>query len=345
MTSTRGRAQWTAYTADVNPCPVAQALRASSACPGPRTASTIHRCTACGTAWAFPRPTEQDLADFYGAAYFTADTGFGYGDYDGASWAGVQAVRAWDELHEWAPENEDVASRRLLDVGAATGEFALRAQRGGLGGGGLRGGDTAREAARAKGLTAVATIDEAPGHFGMISMYHVLEHLIDPLAVLRLARAAVASDGYLVIELPQWHSAGRIVRRSPGRSSARPSTSTSSPAEPRDDPRPRGLGGGAQLDALPPRRCAGPGCRASRPRARGGRAVREVGARPRSASAATCAPSPAPPEPARRHTQMRPASRGMSRNLVASAAALLRLASVPAADRALSQLSLSQEGG
>ncbi|WP_185748839.1 class I SAM-dependent methyltransferase [Humibacillus xanthopallidus] len=199
----------------MNPCPVCASptreLRLS------RTTDReyrLHRCTACGTAWAFPRPTEQDLADFYGAAYFTADTGFGYGDYDGASWAGVQAVRAWDELHEWAPEIEGVSSRRLLDVGAATGEFALRAQADGWEAVACEVGDTAREAARAKGLTAVATIDEAPGAFGVISMYHVLEHLIDPLAVLRLARRAVAPDGYLVIELPQWHSAGRIVRRS-----------------------------------------------------------------------------------------------------------------------------------
>jgi SAM-dependent methyltransferase len=174
----------------------------------------VVRCTGCGTAWVTPRPTEQDLADFYGAAYFTQDTGFGYGDYDGSSWAAVQAVRAWDELRQWAPEVAGVPVKRLLDVGAATGEFALRAGQDGWEAVACEVGDTARDAARDKGLTAVATIDEAAGPFGLISMYHVLEHLIDPLDALRDARRVVDENGLLVIEIPQWNSAGRIVRRS-----------------------------------------------------------------------------------------------------------------------------------
>ncbi len=161
-----------------------------------------------------PRPTERDLADFYGASYFTEDTGFGYGDYDGASWAAAQAVRAWDELSVWAPEAAAVPVKRLLDVGAATGAFALRAQQDGWEAVACEVGDTARAAARAKGLTAVAMIGQAPGSFGLISMYHVLEHLIDPLQSLEDARRVVDPNGLLVIEIPQWNSAGRIVRGS-----------------------------------------------------------------------------------------------------------------------------------
>ncbi|NUR81608.1 MAG: methyltransferase domain-containing protein [Dermatophilaceae bacterium] len=174
----------------------------------------VVRCTRCGTASVLPRPSEQDLADFYGASYFTADTGFGYGDYDGTSWAGAQAVRAWDELQVWAPEVADVPVRTLLDVGAATGEFALRAERDGWYAVACEVGDTARESAAAKGLTTVTTISEATGPFGVISMFHVLEHLIDPLAALVDARGAVDARGVLVIEVPQWNSAGRIVRGS-----------------------------------------------------------------------------------------------------------------------------------
>lgn len=161
-----------------------------------------------------PRPTERDLADFYGASYFSADTGFGYGDYDGESWAGAQAVRAWDELQDWAPEVADVPVRRLLDVGAATGEFALRAEQDGWRAVACEVGDTARAAAEAKGLATVTSIDQAAGPFGVISMFHVLEHLIDPLAALDEARRAVDEQGVLVVEIPQWNSAGRIVRGS-----------------------------------------------------------------------------------------------------------------------------------
>jgi SAM-dependent methyltransferase len=196
-------------------CPVcAGPVRATGLSRTTDRAYRVVRCSRCGTASVLPRPTEHDLAEFYGASYFTADTGFGYGDYDGASWAAAQAVRAWDELQEWAPEVSTVPVRRLLDVGAATGEFALRAARDGWDTLACEVGDTARAAAEAKGQRTVASIPDADGPFGVISMYHVVEHLIDPIEALREARRVVDDRGVLVIEVPQWNSAGRIVRRS-----------------------------------------------------------------------------------------------------------------------------------
>lgn len=174
----------------------------------------MERCRACRLAFAVPRPTPQALEDFYGASYFEADTEFGYGDYEGGSWAAVNAARTWRELPDWAPEIDGVVPRRLLDVGAATGEFAVRAANDGWSAVACEVGETARALAAKKGLETVATIDEAEGPFGLISMFHVLEHLIDPVEGLRSCRSVVAQSGLLVIEVPHWRSLGRIVRGS-----------------------------------------------------------------------------------------------------------------------------------
>jgi 2-polyprenyl-3-methyl-5-hydroxy-6-metoxy-1,4-benzoquinol methylase len=102
----------------------------------------------------------------------------------------------------------------LLDVGAATGDFGARALAEGWDVVACELGDSARAKAAAKGLTTVASLDEAEGPFGLITMFHVLEHLISPLEVLEQARSLIDRDGLLAMEMPQWRSAGRLARRS-----------------------------------------------------------------------------------------------------------------------------------
>jgi hypothetical protein len=43
-------------------------------------------------------------------------------------------------------------------------------------------------------------------------MWHVLEHIINPVQTIRRAGELLNSDGYLFIELPQWNSAGRLAK-------------------------------------------------------------------------------------------------------------------------------------
>ena len=201
----------------MSPCPVCE----TSARPTGLAVETIQhyevmRCPHCGLAFTTPRPTPQELVDFYGDAYFNRvdeSSRFGYEDYDGESWAAVNAARTWDLIGRWAAEARR-SPGRLLDVGGATGDFGARAAADGWDVVVCEVGDTARAKATAKGLATVATLAEVEGPFDLISMFHVLEHLIDPLADLRHLRGLVATEGYLVIEVPQWRSAGRIVRRS-----------------------------------------------------------------------------------------------------------------------------------
>ena len=173
----------------------------------------VRVCSQCGLAATFPRPTPEQLEHFYGVEYFEANTPFGYDDYSGDSLAEINAERYWHELPSWVPEVANLHPRRLLDVGGATGGFAYAAAGAGWDAAVVEVGDSARAAAEAKGLRAVARMDDAGGTYSLITMFHVVEHLIDPTETLRQARQLIADDGVLVIEVPQWRSMGRLVRR------------------------------------------------------------------------------------------------------------------------------------
>jgi SAM-dependent methyltransferase len=175
----------------------------------------VCKCHECGLAFTSPRPSPEALEEFYSEKYFnSADPRLGYADYDGDSLAALNAGRTWDDLAAWAPQTRSLRTRTLLDVGAATGSFGARAAADGWRVTACELSDSARAKAAAKGLCTVRSMEDAQGPFGLITMFHVLEHLIDPVDGLEQARTLVAPDGLLAVELPQWRSAGRLARRS-----------------------------------------------------------------------------------------------------------------------------------
>ncbi len=48
----------------------------------------------------------------------------------------------------------------------------------------------------------VGPVEDVPGTFDVITMIHVLEHIVDPVAVLSTLRAKLAPEGLLLIEVP-----------------------------------------------------------------------------------------------------------------------------------------------
>lgn len=170
---------------------------------------SIERCRGCGLAFATPRPTEEELDAFYSDRYFKSPTGgLGYTDYRGESWAEANAEAMWREFHDWArttPPEESV-----LDIGCATGGFLRRARQAGWRVHGVEKSLAAAEVARSEFYLPVsATIGAVDERFGLITMWHILEHMLDPLAALQQARELLVPGGILFIELPQWDALGR----------------------------------------------------------------------------------------------------------------------------------------
>ncbi len=175
---------------------------------------TLVTCHDCRLRFTWPRPTEAELAELYCDEYFAGGGGLGYRDY--RSLAEVNARRAWSVLKRFT-EVGAVQPRRLLDVGCATGGFLAEASGEGWTTMGVEMSASAAASARTElGLTVLEGdigASQLPlGSFGLITMWHVLEHVLDPDFVLRRARELLAPGGQLFIELPNWDSMGRIIK-------------------------------------------------------------------------------------------------------------------------------------
>ncbi|HEY9772520.1 MAG TPA: class I SAM-dependent methyltransferase [Planktothrix sp.] len=172
-------------------------------------------CSACKFAYSFPRPTPAQLDEVYSSDYFEGNTGkVGYADYRDMPEANMHAM--WKEFNEYAPL-DDIRPRTILDVGCATGAFLSGAKAAGWNCIGIDRVDSALAVAREHyGIETIngdiADIDLPLNSIGVATMWHVLEHLVDPLASLKRAYELVAPGGLLFIEVPNWDSLGRVIR-------------------------------------------------------------------------------------------------------------------------------------
>ncbi len=218
-----------AVTKPPAPASISASVHAASGCPAchaelakrlyeVKTSSTfqVMKCVGCGLVYAAPRPTPEELQTFYSSTYFTRDhqTNLGYANYREV--AELNARRTWKQFHKYVPL-ERVVRRKLLDAGCATGGFLAEAKAAGWDCLGVELSDHAVEIARHEfGLDVVHgdlnANELAPGSFGLITMWHVLEHLIDPAAALVRARELLLPGGMLFIELPNWNSLGRVAK-------------------------------------------------------------------------------------------------------------------------------------
>lgn len=184
-------------------------------------AYAFERCRACGLVFATPRPTEAELDAFYTADYFSGHSdGLGYGDYRGESWAEANAESMWRSVCRWLTQH--VPEESVLDIGCATGAFLAQARQSGWRVQGVEKSAAARAVAASEfGVPVTDSTGAVAAQFGLVTMWHVLEHVLDPLTELVAARDRLAPGGILFIELPQWGSLGRR-RRGAGWSQLRP---------------------------------------------------------------------------------------------------------------------------
>ena len=141
-------------------------------------------------------------SDHMGLAHYAGKAGFStWGsapDRERAALAGRE-----DDERRAARFRHAIRGRRWLDVGTGAGGIldllvplasetrAVEPQ------------PAAREALRACGYVVHPTLDEAQdGHAEVVTLFHVLEHLVEPVAALGTIRAKMAPGGELVVEVP-----------------------------------------------------------------------------------------------------------------------------------------------
>jgi len=178
------------------------------------------RCPRCGHgvrlgdgAWDESEVRERHS----GAGYFRKRDaeGAGYDDYDReAQYREAKGARLIERLRALPPPE----IRTLLEVGSGYGYSRVAAERAGIRTGGVDlNGEACREAARRYGLkTFQGTLAEAlgaappplpPGRWDAVLYQFVLEHVVDPVHELTVARQALRAGGWLVLSVPNMDAA------------------------------------------------------------------------------------------------------------------------------------------
>lgn len=161
-----------------------------------------------GLVWTDPRPSSAEIDAFYGQLYRVSYKGAFEPKPKHVYRAGLLARERIARLSRFLSE-----ARRTLDVGAGGGEFVRHMLDHGKEAVGLEPNEGyARWARETLGLDVRCGhwrfADFGPGSFDAVTLFHVLEHLEDPISALVQFREWLSANGVLVIEVPNLESQG-----------------------------------------------------------------------------------------------------------------------------------------
>lgn len=199
---------------------------------------TFRRCATCGHLWLDPQPEASEIGKLYrsyfshGAASplpFVGDDLWAQATrgvleilgYKGAShrererWLGSLfrlVPPIWEECEQPVRSVRGPPRGVLLDLGCGNGSYMDIMRSLGWRVQGLEPDPIAASIARDRGFEVIESpIEAAPlpaGGFDYITMSHVIEHVVDPVRVLTVARQALKEDGRLTILTPNAESWG-----------------------------------------------------------------------------------------------------------------------------------------
>lgn len=202
---------------------------------------SLHECRNCGSAYLDPRPTPATIGLAY-ETYFTHQESSSE-RFERLKWLRrIRRVLANGYRNRLLGTNLQPASRlgvlaaalmpyqravieaelrqipratpgmRLLDIGCGNGEFLVRARFSGWDVVGVDPDPKAVEVARSRGLDVrvggVEVLDPARERFDGITLSHVVEHVHEPLIVLRKCHALLKPRGWIWIETPNLNALG-----------------------------------------------------------------------------------------------------------------------------------------
>ncbi|MSO56336.1 MAG: class I SAM-dependent methyltransferase [Acidobacteria bacterium] len=159
-------------------------------------------CRRCGLVWSNPRPGEEEVRRYYSREYRLDYKGRAMPSLRHTARSGRGALNRYRALAPHLNEGD-----RVLDAGAGGGEVVYVLRRFGFDAAGLEPDEQyARHAREALGVRVdtgfVQDVSFPPGAFDVVTMYHALEHVEDPLAILSRIRSWIADKGLLLIEVP-----------------------------------------------------------------------------------------------------------------------------------------------
>jgi SAM-dependent methyltransferase len=184
-------------------CPVC----ADAAEPTDRFRATpLQRCRGCGLVFR-GSVSEADVLRMYSDDSYAADR-----------MDALTRHRSHDADKRARWTRAHTSGSRLLEVGAGAGFFVKLAGEHGFDAIGIEPSELSAQYARSElGVDVrtgfLGTSGIPPEAFDVVCMWHVLEHVADPLAFLEEARARLCPGGRLVLEVPNVDSVGAIIMK------------------------------------------------------------------------------------------------------------------------------------
>jgi 2-polyprenyl-3-methyl-5-hydroxy-6-metoxy-1,4-benzoquinol methylase len=161
---------------------------------------TFVKCRGCGLVYQNPQPAPEGLHERYGERYFRYELENDR-NFFSLMQLGLQDIGFYDIPMDRFDND------RFLDVGCATGMLVEEMQNRGWD---ARGVEICRESARfgiqKRGVRIFAgTLEEAgfaDGEFAVVHFSHLIEHVADPLGLLREVKRILSPNGVAVVTTP-----------------------------------------------------------------------------------------------------------------------------------------------
>lgn len=178
--------------------------------------SSLLTCLECQVVYFHPMPTLDEIDSFYNNDYHRS---FSQSAMAGHDFAQKRYESLLEVLKRRVSGIVRKKERSLLDVGCGTGDFLKVAQQSGWTVTGSEVAVDAVEMAKVKVGDCVlsgdiSSVELSPGSYDLITSYHVVEHLLDPVAQLNYYRQLLNEEGALFIETPNIGSVGSLIRGS-----------------------------------------------------------------------------------------------------------------------------------
>jgi SAM-dependent methyltransferase len=164
----------------------------------------IIECEECGFKHINPIPTEGELNKVYREDYYTSEKPqFIERQLEDIEWWNLVYNDRYDTFEKYLPANR----RRILDIGSGPGFFLLHGKKRGWQVFGIEPSVQAAAYSRGLGLEIIEDFftDQTAmqlGKFDVIHMSEVLEHIPNPVRLIRLAHSLLRSGGLLCVIVP-----------------------------------------------------------------------------------------------------------------------------------------------